>query len=336
METPALPPQELAFDGVAHQRVAEAELVVVLFEQQAALHEAPEVGDQLVLRAAGHGGQHVERRMAAEDRGGLHDAAVVARQTVEVALHELGQRPRERLGAEVLRVHVARRNEDLLEEEGVAAGAVEERVADRARDRSVVHRAQEGRHLGPAEPVEAQLVDLVAPLEADEDLGGRHPSGELVGPVGAHDEQRRPGQRRQALEDGQALGVGPVEVLEHDQPGCVAEPRLDDRDHVADGIVALEREVGQHRPDQLVGTPERPVLGLPAEHHGAGRGRGDQLAEQPGLADARLAGDERDGRAAVVTSPVLVDVLLAGAEQQNRSGGRPSGRGAQTAPPSSG
>ena len=316
MEAPALPPQELTLDRVAHEGVAEAELVVVLLQQQAALHQAPQVGDQLVFRAAGHGGQHVERCMAAEHRGGLHDAAIVARQAVEVALHELGQRPRERLGAELRGVVVARGDKDLLEEEGVAAGAVEQRVADRAGDRPVVHRAKERGHLGPAEPVEAQLVDLVAPLEADKDLRRRHPSGELVGPVGAHDQQRRPGQRREALEDRQALGVGPVEVLEHDQPGCLAEPHVDGRKHATDGIVALESVVGQHRPDQLVGPPERPVLGLPAEHHRPGRGRRDQLAQQPRLADARLAGDERDGRAAVVASPVLVDVRLAGGGQE--------------------
>ena len=122
------------------------------------------------------------------------------------------------------------------------------------------------------------------------------------------------GSDGEALEDRQALGVGPVEVLEHDQPGCLAEPHVDGCEHATDWIVALESVVGQHRPDQLVGPPERPVLGLPAEHHRPGRGRRDQLAQQPRLADARLAGDERDGRAAVVASPVLVDVRLAGAK----------------------
>ena len=332
MEPPALPPQELTLDGVAHQGVAEAELVVVLLEQQAALHQAPQVGDQLVLGAAGHGGQHVERRMAAEHRGGLHDAAVVARQAVEVALHELGQRPRERLGAEVRGVVVARGDQDLLEEEGVAAGAVEQRVADRARDRPVVHRAEERGHLGPAEPVEAQLVDLVAPLEADEDLRGRHPAGELVGPVGAHDQQRRPGQRREALEDGQALGVGPVEVLEHDQPGCLAEPRLDGR-------------------DARRGRDRRPR----GRGRGASTGPARRAARATRARPARRAprsrpGPTRSARAATGSCrcpPRRRRARRKGGRRhlarpggrslgRRRSAGRPSGRGAQTAPPSSG
>ena len=100
--------------------------------------------------------------------------------------------------AEVVRVAVARRHEQLLQEEGVAAGAVEEGVHDRARELAVVHRGQEGRHLGRDETVEAQLVDLVAALEARQHLGGRHAPGQLVGPVGADEQQRRPRHARPA------------------------------------------------------------------------------------------------------------------------------------------
>ena len=60
VEPTAFPAEQLALDRVAHQLVAEAELVVVLLDEQAALDERAELDDQLVLGAAAQRGQHVE------------------------------------------------------------------------------------------------------------------------------------------------------------------------------------------------------------------------------------------------------------------------------------
>ena len=128
VEPTAFATEELALDGVAHELVAEAEPVVLLLDQEAAVDQRPEVGDQLVLGPVTERRQDVEPRPGAEDRGGLDDAALVGRQPVELAADELGERPRQGPVGERLRIGVAGGAEDLLEEERVAAGAAQQRL----------------------------------------------------------------------------------------------------------------------------------------------------------------------------------------------------------------
>ena len=53
VEPAPLAPEQLVLHGVADELVAEAELVVVLLDEQAALDQGAQVGDQLVLGTAG-------------------------------------------------------------------------------------------------------------------------------------------------------------------------------------------------------------------------------------------------------------------------------------------
>ena len=91
VEPAAFAAEQLALHGVAHELVAEAEAVVLLLDQEAAVDQRPQVGDQLVLGApVTERREHVEAGPGAEDRGGLDDAALVGRQPVELAADELG------------------------------------------------------------------------------------------------------------------------------------------------------------------------------------------------------------------------------------------------------
>jgi hypothetical protein len=45
---------------------------------------------------------------------------------------------------------------------------------------------------------------------------------------------------------------------------------------------------------QFVGAPQRPGLSLPDQHRGAGRQASQELVDQAGFPDARLAGNHRD------------------------------------------
>ena len=60
------------------------------------------------------------------------------------------------------------------------------------------------------------MRDRVAALEPGEHLGRRVPAVERVGAVGADEQARSAALLGQAFEEGDALGVGPVQVVEHD------------------------------------------------------------------------------------------------------------------------
>ena len=173
--------------------------------------------DQLVLGGAGHVGQHVELGPAAEDGGRLDEPALARRQAVELAPHQLGQRPRQRLAVELGRVDVAGHVQDLLEEERVAAGAAVERVDEARRRHLAVDGGEEGADLGPAEALAGGRGGRSAAVRAAR--ASRPPAGggsaPLAGTV-ATTSVAGSGAVASGLEHGHALGVGPVEVLEHD------------------------------------------------------------------------------------------------------------------------
>ena len=91
--------------------------------QEPAADEAAQHRDELALVHAGDRGQHVEGHPSAEHGGGLDHVALGRLEVVDLAAEDLGQVPRERLGAELLHGHATGRDQQLLEEEGVAAGA---------------------------------------------------------------------------------------------------------------------------------------------------------------------------------------------------------------------
>ena len=129
----------------------------------------------------------------------------------------LGHGPRQGSAGQVLGAHVAGAGDELLEEERVAAGAAVEGLDGAVRRVLLEHGGEELAHLGGAEPAELHVGDEVAALEAGEQVGGGVAPGEPVGSVGADEHERAAVGFGEPLEDGEALGVGPVEVLEHDE-----------------------------------------------------------------------------------------------------------------------
>ena len=263
MEPTAFATEELALHGVAHELVAEAERGRLLLDQEAAVDQRPEVGDQLVLGPVTERRQDVEARPGAEHRGGLDDAALVGRQPVELAADELVERPRQGPVGERLRIGVAGGAEDLLEEERVAAGAPQQRLGHPRARRAAGDRSDERGDLVPVEPIEVDLVDVPAPLEADEHLAAREPRREVVGTVRRDQRERRQRHAGDLFEHGDAVGVGPVQVLEEEQGRAAGDPRQDLVGGGDPAVTARRRgHLAEHRPDAVERATERAGLGV--------------------------------------------------------------------------
>ena len=213
--------------------------------------------------------------------------------------------------------------------------------------------------------------DAVAPLEPPDRLGCGVAARQAVGPVRAdeheavaHTGRARRGRLGEALERGDALGVGPVQVLEHDERGVAAGPvaqrphEVDTRPHAllgrAVGVAHGRREgreigvggVARRGPEcsgvhcveeQLHRPPDRARVGLAREHEGAAGGAPHELLHEPGLADARLArhqGDRRDraradecGQAVELDRPAHHHGRQTGPAHEHTVMVRPAGRG---------
>ena len=199
------------------------------------------------------------------------------------------------------------RLEQLLQEEGVTAGPLVQLAGRPVRRGPAVDRGQEPGHLGRHEPLQPQVQHGVPALQPLDQLGDRVLQGQLLRAVRAHHHQPPGRGVHQPLDDRHALRVGPVQVVhdEHGQPG----PAGGRPQQVQAGVQALVRgQAGVVQPGQggLVGPPdqvqqkvvrlpERARIRLPDEYPGLRRHRADQLGHQPGLADPRLAPDQRDG-----------------------------------------
>ena len=173
-------------------------------------------------------------------------------------------------------------------------------------------------------------------LEAGQRLGQRVAAVHLGRPVGADDERRSVVDAGDALEDRDALGVGPVEVVEDEHRGSTA-------DHVGDhgaaprpsraargACASSGRRSATSRSSSAgssswrasksssKGRPRPPGIGLTGEHEGVVRQAGHELAHQPGLADAGLAADQRDARHGVRDEGAQL-VELAGPSHHHRA-----------------
>ncbi len=173
-----------------------------------------------------------------------------------------------------------------------------------------VHRGEEGADVGRAEPPQLDVGDRVPAFEPGEQLGRRVAAGQPVGPVRAHHQQPPPAGLGQLLEHGDALEVGPVQVLEHDEPGGARREPADQLDPgadallgraagVGDGLGEVGVVVGRHPAEgveeQLHRTALAAGVGLAGQDHRVRRDPADQLLDEAGLADARLARHEGDG-----------------------------------------
>ncbi len=309
VQTSTLPSEQAALDGLAREVVVEAEDIRVCLHQQPGVHRRPQEIDELTLLGGGDGGKDVEADPSAEHRRRRHDAAHLRVEPVELVPHELGDSPGKGSGLQRIAGQISGTGHQLLEEERVASGAAVERVDGPERRVLLEDGGQEGAHLGGAEPAEADLGDGVPALQPRQQLRGRVPTGEAVGPIRADHQQGPTFGLGQELDGGQALGVRPVEVLEHQQAGSTAgqaSNQLHSGPHPflgrPIGIAHHVEEVGvgggvrvpEGVEEQLHRAPHRPGIRLPGQHQGAGRSVIHQLLDQAGLPDAGLTGDQGD------------------------------------------
>ena len=232
MEPAPLAAEQPALDGLAGDVVVEAEHVGLGLDQQAAGRPPPAAGaisssSDAPVTLASTSNVHP----AAEHGGRRDDPAHVGVEVVDLVADQLGHRPRQRHGRRGRRrCRSPALRHQLLEEERVAAGAGVQRLDDAVRRHVAVHRGEEGADVGRAEPPELDVGDRVPAFEPGEQLGRRVAAGQPVGPVGAHHQQPAPAGLGQLLEHGDALGVGPVQVLEHDEAGGARREPADQLD----------------------------------------------------------------------------------------------------------
>lgn len=80
------------------------------------------------------------------------------------------------------------------------------------------------------ERVEVHLVHMPSPLEAHEHLTAGQPRRQVLGAVGGDECELGQGYPGERLEHGDAVGVSPVKVFEHDERRPIADPS----DHLVD------------------------------------------------------------------------------------------------------
>ncbi len=283
-------------------------------------------------------------------------------EVVEAAEHGLAQVPGQGEGGQAGRVGPAGGHHQLLQEERVAAGAPVQRLGHPERHRVAVDGGQQLGHPGPAEALEGDAGDHALALQLDQQLDQRVAAGHALGAEGADQQQRQAAGDGQAAEQGDALGVGPVQVLEHHQGPGGAGQLADQGDGgpqqlllavLALGVAGqLGRDRGQQqaqrlgavgqrlgdgvpggdpRLDRLQQQLERPAGGalaaLAGQHRQGGVEGGDQLGDQAGLADAGFAADQGDGRPGAGVGGELAQARqLVGAPDHDRAQPGPGGQ----------
>nr|WP_281246695.1 hypothetical protein [Geodermatophilus amargosae] len=244
------------------------------------------------------GGQQADRHVPAGDRGrGEHvpRGRGQARQTqpddvADPGRHSLPGRRRQR--------------GQLGDEERVAAGALGQRGGDRAAARAAAQLRDQVGDLAGRQPGQPQPARARQPGGQPEHPGERRVAGGLLA-AGRRQQQPAAVQLGEDhLEHVQRVAVGPLQVVEDDEQRPLGGEGVQPAGGVqAEGEpgagVGAERRLGQPA-EHLLPRPVRrraADLGAAAPADG-GPGAGGERLDQPGLADARLPGDDDRGAAA--------------------------------------
>jgi hypothetical protein len=164
---------------------------------------------ELVLAAAGDGGQQVEGDAPAQG-GGVDHPALGRGQVVEPAEHGLAQAPGEGEGGHLGRVGPAGGDHQLLQEERVASGAPVQGLGHLEGHRAAVDGGQQLADAGPAQALQGEGGHQALALQVGQQLDQGMAAGHGLGTEGADQQQRQVGGDGQAAEQGHALGVGRV------------------------------------------------------------------------------------------------------------------------------
>ena len=195
VEQAALAAEQLALHLVADERVAEAEAVVVGLDQEVGVDQPAQHLEQGVLGHVGGPGERLEPRGRPADGGGLEHPALRRRQPLELAADGFLERPREAGGQQVAgaALPAAGGSDDLLDQERVAAGAGGDGLDDGRGRRRRVDGGDQRAHVVAVQAVQADLLDGVPALQAEQQVAAGEATAEVVRPVGADQQEARAG-----------------------------------------------------------------------------------------------------------------------------------------------
>ena len=206
-----LPRQQLGVDRLLDQGVPEpVGAVAGVGQQHVGRDGLAQPGQQLGLGQAGHLGQEwVGHGRPGHGRDLQHLLGRLGQQL------DPGQQGVAQAGRQ-LALGTAGGGGQLLDEEGVAAGAGVDPPGQLGRDRRPLDAGQLGRHLGRAEAGQLQALDPAAAVQLGQERPQRVAAVQLVGAVGS--DQQEAAVAQVADQEGEQVAggpVGPVQVLDH-------------------------------------------------------------------------------------------------------------------------
>jgi hypothetical protein len=243
VERAPLAGQDVGVDGLVEERVAELvpllgrlgrdDVGVARLTQGCVEHRCVE---------GQHGGQAVVLDPATADRGHAQHELGVRREAREPRCQEIGEQRGHHRRRRLLRPD-GRGAGQLLEEEGVALGALVDGLRQGGIRRRPEDRGQEGHGVGSPEPVQAQVGHAGPALELGGEASQGMSCGEVVAAVRDHHRQRRGrAGRGQVGDEVPRRPVGPVHVLDDQQHRAhLCQPFEDPLDRLQRGRLAFQR-----------------------------------------------------------------------------------------------
>ena len=338
MQPGPLPRQQVAVDGLAQQGVPEDVAFGAVRHEQLVRDRLADRGLVFVRLQPRRGLDQLVVRLAAGHRGGAEHPLRGVGHLLDPAEQQGGQPGRE--GAAVVGAAADRGGdaegggEQFLGVVGVAFGPGHDVIEHGGVD---AHRGGGGQVFGQGRGIQRRQVDgddAGQPLQFGRQRPERMAPVQVVAPVAA--DQRDPFPVQHPGQEGDQVpgrGVGPVQVLQHEQDRGGGRELGEQAEHAAEHLLpgqagpvlvrllavpALGQQPVQGRaraecvadPARLGGTAQRvgqrqvgnavAQLGAVAGQHGeaAPGGECDGLADESGLAHARVPADERDHRPA--------------------------------------
>ena len=323
--------QQVVVDRLGQERVPEGVAVGADPDQDVLLDGGAQGSLEHVLGLADDGGEQRVAHPTARAGGGPHDGACVVLEAVEPHQQQVGE-----VVGQAGAVRALAGADELLGEERVALGTADDRVQVALGQRAGQERSDEAAHVPVRQRVDLDAVHARDPDPLGGGRAQRVTAVEVVGAVGReHDDGPAEGAGEEEGEQVTGRAVGPVHVLDHDEHrpllGEVVERAVDRVEEVGALEVlgglgggsgdqpAARLEVREHRtvagqlgdhlgpvarePAEQLGEGEigqravAEVQAVPDQRLPAGRpGAGHELAQQPGLADPRVADQQHGAR----------------------------------------